>query len=339
MNTRRPALHRLGLGACLSFAACDGGSSPTLPIEVDAGGVGAAGGPCPLELERADDAMAALAGSYTKRVRTGLEDACSPASDTVLHVEVTSILTEEELAEKPCGAAWLPVTVALRTEDGAVARTERGVIATEDGQLWGRGKVLLGDARDASLRIDPENRSVTEYDLAGVEAPCCEVLATFDEDALAVLSPEGALELSQVDDDTRRVTLDFEVASADVRRTCDGPGLVASHGESVVVEVRDPDGALVGEAKGVLEAFPLANDCERLALQGELHMHAPRVAGLTTDGDTHGLLTACVERCAERTTRAYALEVPVVVDGVLEERRFAVGGRTDRGEGQVGSCW
>ncbi|MFM2416432.1 MAG: hypothetical protein RL385_1155 [Pseudomonadota bacterium] len=332
-------MYLLGLGACLSFAACNERSPPTSTLPGNGDDGEAAAGPCPLALELANDAMAALAGSYTTRVRTGLQDTCSPATDTVLHVEITSILTEEELAEKPCGAAWLPVTLALRTEDGAVERTERGVIGTVDGQLWGRGQVLLGDARDASLRIEPDNRSVSVYDLPGVETPCCDALDSLDEDALAVLSTEDAVELSQVDDDARRVKLDFGVTSVDSRRTCDGPGLVGGGGESVVVAVRDPDGVLVGEARGLLEAIPLVNGCERLALQGELRMSAPRVAGLTTAGDTRGFLTACLERCAGRTTRAYALEVPVIVDGVLEERRFAVGGQSDGGEGRVGSCW
>ncbi|MFM2420827.1 MAG: hypothetical protein RL385_5550 [Pseudomonadota bacterium] len=257
-----PAAQKLLASLCfVQIVACEGSPMERDP-PADKPSSQRTDSACPITLEGAKKDMRRYVGTFSTRVRTSADLDCDPEADTVLRAEIRSSLTEAELDAKPCGAAWLPVSIRLTTDDGAVDVESEAHIAGASGASHAMGSVLLDAVRsvDPIVVLLPQNRGMYLSKFPGVWAPCCKVLEGLDEDALGALSSESPLRFTTWNDD-EATPLSVTLRPAESPRKCAAKGLVGGESERVVVALRDTSGTLVAEGEVDLLGH---SECRRL---------------------------------------------------------------------------
>jgi len=193
----------------------------------------------------------------------GNSASCPAEADAVLRVEVESELDEREVLERECGAAWLPVSVELATDDGELVTTESGWLSVgEDGvgrvridqPTWGGGVVNLGlDAEQRSVSSSTPLDNYRTFDACCLEAPG----QSFVE--LTRLDELGLMELVPGDPDVvgqDHVELELRVTTAPFTNGCFESAAV---NQPVSFELLDAEGVVVASGTGEAQGEP----CER----------------------------------------------------------------------------
>lgn len=203
----------------LLLAACSGGQTG----QPDSGYAD-----CPHDSTPASEIMDRFAGSYESPVTAPNNRAeCPPEADAVLHVEIESDFDERELLERECGAAWLPVSVKLTTDDGELDATLQGWLTVHEG---GEGVVKVEELsparRQVDLELDPEVGSISSigsFDGYRTFDACCAEASDQSFPELLKLDELGLVELRPGAPDVLgqdSVELELRVTSSPTSNTC-----------------------------------------------------------------------------------------------------------------------
>ena len=299
----------------LLLAGCLGGQT---------GQPSSASGECPKDSTPASDTLARFEGSYESPVALPGNGASCPAeADAVLRVEIESELNEREVLERECGAAWLPVSVELATDDGELATTESGWLSVgEDGvggvridePTWGGGLV--------TLRLDAEQRSVSSsthldnyrtFDACCLEAPS-QSFAEFtriDELGLIELVPGAPDVVGQ-----EQVELELRVTAAPLANSCFESSAV---NQAVSFELLDAEGVVVASGMGEAQGDPCerGEGCVFVELHADGQVSNPAYLGAAQPlkgAASRVFLSAEFDSCGSPALVAFAISVDVELE-------------------------
>jgi hypothetical protein len=236
-----------GATGCAGGQTGEPGSGPALVCDANA-----------VTGDDAERLFAQFEGAYEGLVvSSSSSERCPMAEPVTFRAVVTRTESDVSLADRPCGAHYVAVSVAVGTDDGQLDSTVDGWIDEEGRLSLSTGEVLLNIPQHSVTAVGGFG------ELRSIE-PCC--VEQPSDTAVSVLGELGTTELLDFEysdpDTTRHQTrLSFSLATAAPRHACDTI--------DATFELRNADGELAasGEATATYQACAAA-DCLSLSVEG-----------------------------------------------------------------------
>lgn len=203
---------------------------------------------------------------------------CPPEADAVLRVEIESDLDAREPFEPECGAAWVPVSVTLTTDDGELETTEQGWLMAGP---YGEGAVRIEEPSfgggEIYMDLDPEAHSFSSsdsFDRYHAFDACCLAATHQSFSGLLKLDELGLIELEAGAPDVvgqDSVELSLRVSGEPISNSCFEEQ--KAH-QPITFELIDAEGTTVASGTGSAEGArcPSGDGCIWVQVHGDGHV-------------------------------------------------------------------